>query len=794
MPRTAASQHRARARRVAFAFALGAAGLLAGTLARGQPAAGALAPPRLASSVQPAYPDGAEGDASVLLAVTVGADGSVRDLRVLEGTEPFAAAALRAVGAARFSPATRDGQPVAATIRFRVDFSKPRRSPPPPPAEPPTSEASSPDRGAAPTDEGPREVRVRGGRAAMRGGAAESLARAEVRQLPGAFGDPFRAVEVAPGLAPVLTGLPYFYVRGAPPGNVGYYFDGVRVPYLFHFGLGPAVVHPALVAKTDIYKGGYPAAFGRWAGGVVDSAAMPPADRAHAEGQLRLIDAGALAETPLWNGRASALASARWSYTAALFSLLASDTELDYRDYQARFSYALGPRDTLSLFAFGAYDLAAQRERVDPSAVGRVGPEPAEPREIRRVLFASEFHRVDARWDHALDGGGARVALTAGFDRTRVEARRAAEDVMTAARAELSKRLGAGATLRAGADLIVDRYRGDALTAFSDDDDVVARQVRIFTPRVDYATGVRADVVLTPTRGVEVTPGLRFDAYGSGSARAFGVDPRLAASFAVSDRVRIVHAYGLVTQPPSTPVALPAITVARLEGGLQRSVQSSAGVEIDLPADLTFAGGAFHHAFYGLNDALGTAQVELIDIERSDALLAKSRGNAYGLELGLRRKLTTRVGGFLGYTLSRSMRTAEGRRFVSAYDRPHVMNAALSVDLGRGWRAGSRLVVYSGVPVAGARPAFDGQVVGAPPERTPTFVRVDLRLEKRWRIGERGFVAFVVEALNATLSREVTGYRCGTALALPGSAPAPACTERVVGPVSVPSIGVEGGL
>ena len=53
----------------------------------------------------------------------------------------------------------------------------------------------------------------------------------------------------------------------------------------------------------------------------------------------------------------------------------------------------------------------------------------------------------------------------------------------------------------------------------------------------------------------------------------------------------------------------------------------------------------------------------------------------------------------------------------------------------------------------------------------------------------------VLEALNATLSREVTGYACGTALALPGTTPrSPQCAERVIGPVSVPSLGVEGGF
>ncbi len=646
---------------------------------------------------------------------------------------------------------------------------------------------------AKPTDV--QDVHVRGGRSSVRGGLAEPLARAEVRQLPGAFGDPFRAVEVATGVTPVLTGLPYFYVRGAPPGNVGYYFDGVRVPYLFHFGLGPAVVHPALIARTDVHKGGYPAAFGRWAGGVVDATAMPPQGRAHGEGLLRVVDAGGLVEAPFAGGRGAALAAARYSYTAALFSLFASDTELDYRDYQMRVAYALGEQDTISLLTFGAYDLAAQRDFVDPNALGIPSPD-ATPREIKRVLFASEFHRGDVRWDRSLSGGGRlRVAATVGFDRTRVEARRAAEDVMTGLRAELSRPLGRSALLRAGADVVVDRYGGTALSSFADDADVVARQRLVFVPRVDYALGARVDAVLTPLPRVEVTPGVRLDVFGSASERAYAVDPRLSARFEVSRSVRLVHALGIASQPPSTPVALPAITVARLEGGLQRSVQTSAGVEVETPLDTTATAAVFHNAFYSLNDSLGTAQVELVDIERSDRLLAKSRGSAFGLEVGLRRKMSRRVAGIFAYTLSRSMRTAGTRRFVSAYDRTHVLNAAISVDLGRGFRAGSRFVFYTGIPVGAPAPSHAAQRVGTPPERTPTFFRIDARVEKRFDVGEHAYVSIILEALNATLSREVTGYACGTALVVPGEPERiPTCNARTIGPVTVPSLGVEGAF
>ncbi|MBL8742378.1 MAG: Plug domain-containing protein, partial [Myxococcales bacterium] len=87
---------------------------------------------------------------------------------------------------------------------------------------------------------------------------ATTFTRAEVRSIPGTFGDPFRVVESIPGVVPLVSGVPYYYVRGAPPGTVSYTLDGIRVPLLFHLGLGPSVVHPALIDSVEVVPGPTP--------------------------------------------------------------------------------------------------------------------------------------------------------------------------------------------------------------------------------------------------------------------------------------------------------------------------------------------------------------------------------------------------------------------------------------------------------------------------------------------------------------------------------------------------------
>jgi hypothetical protein len=105
-----------------------------------------------------------------------------------------------------------------------------------------------------------------------------------------------------------------------------------------------------------------------------------------------------------------------------------------------------------------------------------------------------------------------------------------------------------------------------------------------------------------------------------------------------------------------------------------------------------------------------------------------------------------------------------------------VFNAALAYDIGKGWRVGGRGAVYTGIPAEVAYPD-----AARNPPRTPPFYRFDWRLEKRWPLGETGFWAVVLEVLNTTLHKETLDQSCY----------AYGCEGEAIGPVTVPSIGLE---
>jgi hypothetical protein len=77
--------------------------------------------------------------------------------------------------------------------------------------------------------------------------------------------------------------------------------------------------------------------------------------------------------------------------------------------------------------------------------------------------------------------------------------------------------------------------------------------------------------------------------------------------------------------------------------------------------------------------------------------------------------------------------------------------------------------------------------------RDPPFYRVDVRLEKRWRLGQEGYVAFIAEVQNVTLRKEVTpfGLSCEGNQTSPQGSVMTQCSHSAVGPLTIPSIGVE---
>ncbi len=707
------------------------------------------------------YPEGAHGDAVVELELVVGADGAVVTSSVKSGDPPFAEAARFGAESFRFTPATKNGLSVRARILVRLTFHEPERQRQPEPAPdaptsvtppPPTTQKTnepSPNDTVSPPPAEPAEVVVLGELRSDLG--AIHIPKEEARRVPGAFGDPFRVVEALPGVAPILSGLPYFFVRGAPPGSVGYFVDGIRVPLLFHVGPGPSVVAPILIERVELYPGAYPARFGRYAGAILAGETTAPSDHSRAEAQARIFDASAVVEQPFAEGRGNVVLGGRYSYTQAILAAVAPDYSLGYGDYQARLSYAVTPRDRLTAFAFGGFDFLGN--------------------EVQDLtLFDVEFHRVDLRWDHGWTDGRLRTAVTLSSDRvgTTPDDVGAAGSVQRSrgvrARTELDQALGDAARLRLGGDIEVAKVGAER--------ENFAEVAVAYPARTDVTAGAYAEVSLRPAMGVEVVPGARVDFARTrgGETRTF-VEPRLGTRTRLARGILHLGGFGMAHQLPATAIRVPASRPSLLERSYQSSTQAMQGLEYALPSSMLGRTTVFFH---------------YTDVEGEG-----THGRAFGLEQFVRRDFTKKLGGFLSYTLSRSEELLGRYETLSIHDRTHVLSAVLGYDFGAGFRLGARSYLASGKARTVTCPTPDcgpGDEMAPRPYsrdlRLPSFFRVDFRFEKKWRWESGFWLTGTLEWFNALLAEEVENIHWE---------PARGLVEDRQTALTLPSVGVEAG-
>lgn len=621
----------------------------------------------------------------------------------------------------------------------------------------------------------------------------------ELRRVPGTRGDPLRVIGSLPGVGQLAGFLPYVVVRGAAPGNTGYYLDGSRVPILFHVAIGPSVIHPYFIDSVDFYPGGAPVRLGRYTSGIIEARTAPARrDRVHGDVDVRLTDAGGMLEIPIDRrkladckeptraerkaaaaegtklkgrqcvrgpARGALTLAGRYSYTGAVLSLVNESVRIKFWDYQARFDHALGSNLDYTTFVYGSFD--------DLGTKATTRPDGTETPATTFVRF--QFHRVDNRIRQRLRGGGSAIyAVVLGLDQTG-----ATDDIRTnqwrvAPRADFRIPIKDALSIGFGLDQEVQVFR---LPRF-DPGEITEDLSLFFSERTVMVTAGYLELMWQKA-GVEIRPGVRTDFYvqagnspylprASSVTYATGVDPRLLLRERVGPRLTLKQALGVYHQPPSTPIPIPGIESFGFERGLQRNTQASFGYELQLFDErLLLQQETYLGRLSNLQDyELAAASDEPID-ELED-VISQVTGWAYGLETLLKLDPRLRTFGWIAYTLSRSTRDYQvGGSAPSNWDQRHILNVVLGYKISQKWYFSGRAHYHTGRPwtaPVGSQTQLDALRDNRNNARLPPFFQLDLRIERIWRWPDWQLHA-LLDVTNSTYSKEVFLCTAGTDIA-----------------------------
>ncbi len=463
---------------------------------------------------------------------------------------------------------------------------------------------------------------------------------------------------------------------------------------------------------------------------------------------------------------------------------------------------AVGQRSTLGLLAFGSHDYLAHEE----------------PSGATIEDLVSDFHRVDLRYDHAWDAGRFRIGATLGYD-SQGSNPAYLTNRSVALRLELEQDLAPWLRLRTGGEGRFEVY-GFRLEAPAEPNQTVVPS-SVYPPRTNLTPAAYLDLVAQLGSRIEVVPGARVTIFDS-TARATSseprlqttvaaVDPRVSMRVAATPSVALLSSFGVAHQYPTLSVGeLPAVVGAGAgfpgqSSELQRVIQASQGLELTLPARVVATATVFLTRSTGLTDFTASC-LQIRAAERAERRGPEAERSVLLPELCTRAWSCPRARAArhaLGHAAAEpyafvhalplgargGLRGARGRR--RRRDRTQRFAQAPFERGAFGYESvarGDRRVVVTGLPSQHGRRV---PVRRYKNHRDPAFYRVDVRLEKRWKLGSDRWLAFVLEGQNVTLEKEANTLGMDCRGELTPESYSTECKRGEVGPLTLPSVGLE---
>ena len=644
------------------------------------------------------------------------------------------------------------------------------------------------------------------------------LTAQELRRVPGTAGDPLKMLESMPGIvAGSGQGGPgQIYVRGSGAEDNGVLINRIPVEYLFHFGdlstISPSTINPSLVKDFNAFLGGFPVDYDDKLGGMLDvQLRNPKTDRLHQTYRAAIHEASFLVEGPFTknNKKDSFYAAGRMSYLDRILTpeiindLINSNNDNDenespdfsivtlprYYDAQANWHRELN-KGYLDLYYFTAGDSVAVNINADET----------NPEVTGDLIVDLDYHSVGFNWLHRYNNHFSQIGTWSvrrfnarqqiGTDRITGENFFVETKTTFAAfDPQLKWRINSKHELTFGSNIAyvwtpINLY----ITVLPSEDNVnysfsTAEKYRIDdTLRAGTFAGyIKHYWNITPKFRSRI--GLRYSyARADDGIELSGLSPRAAMEFQFTRKLLLTASWGKYLQFPPGASIVSGIGNPNLEYTQAEHRILGAHYELDPLWNIRL------EAYHKPMDKL----VLFIPGKRAPENYENlGEGEAYGIDVLLKREYSNRTMGWLSYSYARTSRTTvagEDRNFSG--DQPHTLSMVWSKPMPGSWKRwtwGAKLSIHSGAlhtPIIGRTGVcFDGtnySECGDQPnaeadnnfshwepikekqnsERLPFYYQMSVRFDREIRFNSWTMNVFL-DVQNLTFRKNIIGYNYG---------------------------------
>jgi hypothetical protein len=580
----------------------------------------------------------------------------------------------------------------------------------------------------------------------------KSLSRKQIFEMPGANGDPVKAIQNLSGVNRTQGFSSQIVVQGADPKDTSYDFDGHEIPIVFHFGGLSSVVMPEAVDSVDFYSAGYQSDRSRALGGLISLKSRVPEVSERDHKGLFYVDnlsMGGLFESKI-NDTSSFLISGRYSYVGFFLKSAFKDNEAldltvapEFMDITSVYQKKISESENLKV------SFLASRDKLS-----FVFSEPVRDNPSIRGNFSNQvqFFRIVPQYTKKIDDKNSfKTSLGVGKDQIEVDVGTGYFKIDTTA---LTTR---GEWEHQFSDVLVSQFGWDNIYSTAD--------VNFNIPQIRQSGGVSNPVSSSDFRRAEIKgsklnnlglylrseykmndqikliPNFRLDRFSQTKENI--LLPRLAAQYNLDEYRFYKIAAGQYAQNPEPQES--GAEYGNPDIKSPRADHYTLGYEHDfkrgLKSGASFAISTFYRNFSNL--VVQSSETVVRDGNTVfEVYNNQGSGKAYGAELST-KYIQDQIITTLSYTYTKSLRSdpANGE-YQFQYDQTHNLNLISSYEFGNQWKISGRYRYVTGnpfTPVTGSIYDADNETYfptrGAIySDRNKAFQQLDLRVDKKFTL------------------------------------------------------------
>ena len=563
----------------------------------------------------------------------------------------------------------------------------------------------------------------------------KSLLPEEIRRSPGSAEDIFRVMQSLPGVATAGGKSAQLIVRGGSPDENLTLLDNVEIYNPIHFArtgesMGIiSIINPSLLKEVDFMTGGFPAKYGDKMSSVFEMK-MKDGNKElmNTDLNVNLGGFGAMIDGPV-SEKGSVVFSARRGFFDLLTSLLNKPAAPRYYDAVGKLTYDLDAKNRISIVGFYYLDQISREGTVQGSGENK------KYNYLTRDDYGSAFG-INWRW---LTSSNMFMLTTASYTSngwnslqgTESDRELKGDDIQEnefSLKSELNYQASHSLDFKIGGmiKLIDSRHRTWTPQDTTRSGQLIAATSISYNPSVTQKPSIFFQTTYQPVPVLSFTAGFRYDYFAFN--KEGNTSPRISASLHLTDKLSLNAAMGSFYQTPASyQIALdPANQLLKSS----KADHYILGVEQRLSDDSKVSVEVYHKELKNV----------IVGSDTSSILTNNGSGYADGIEFFLQKKLTDGMVGSASYTYSISKRkdTSAQAYYNFEYDRPHIFNLIIGLELGNGWQIGAKFQYASGNPYtpvvgtikkAGTYFVVDGVVNSA---RYPEYHKLDLRVDKKF--------------------------------------------------------------